>query len=158
MSFYLSGQVYNLYKHILHKIQVKKKMKIFWSISVIYFQREIHNVKCNNSPSRSEKQEQNTVKTLISRNLLSKYSYCIQGVNVMFSCLQARIKAKPLIRTYQPRNGYINKRFQPPPPVTAQLPTEVVTSSAPQPQFTATQPFTLMPNVSQYLNSQQVSI
>ena len=69
---------------------------------------------------------------------------------------QARIKAKPLIRNY-PRNGYINKRFQPPPPVTAQLPTEVVTSSAPQPQFTATQPFTLMPNVLQYLNSQQVS-
>ncbi|XP_060592315.1 la-related protein 4-like isoform X2 [Ruditapes philippinarum] len=68
--------------------------------------------------------------------------------------IMARIKAKPLIHNY-PRNGYINKRFQPPPPVTAQLPTEVVTSSAPQPQFTATQPFTLMPNVLQYLNSQQ---
>ncbi|XP_053385755.1 uncharacterized protein LOC123538119 [Mercenaria mercenaria] len=68
--------------------------------------------------------------------------------------IMARIKAKPLIRTYQPRNGYINKRFQPP-PVPTQIQTEVVTSSAPQPQFTATQPFTLMPNVSQYLNGQQ---
>lgn len=59
--------------------------------------------------------------------------------------IMARIKAKPLIRTYQPRN--MNKRYQQA-PVTSQIP-EVV-SSTPQPQFTATQPFTLMPNVSQY--------
>ncbi|XP_052814965.1 uncharacterized protein LOC128241884 isoform X1 [Mya arenaria] len=69
--------------------------------------------------------------------------------------IMARIKAKPLIRTYRPQNGYINKRFQPQ-PVVSPLPTEQqVTSSATSPQFTTTPPFTLMPNVSQYLNGQQ---
>ncbi|WAR10162.1 LAR4B-like protein [Mya arenaria] len=37
--------------------------------------------------------------------------------------IMARIKAKPLIRTYRPQNGYINKRFQPQ-PVVSPLPAE----------------------------------
>lgn len=71
--------------------------------------------------------------------------------------IMARIKAKPLLRTYRPQNGFMNKRFQQPVSVAAQ-PTsgaDVVTSSVAQPQFTANRPF-IVPNVSQYhLNGQQ---
>ena len=87
-------------------------------------------------------------------------TFCqLQNKNVgLFVLIQARIKAKPLIRNYDSRNGYI-KRMAPPPQPSGQMPTDVITSSAPPPQFTATPPFSLMPNpqISQYhLNGQQV--